>query len=93
MKNVPAAMLVQNAVARSTSESSLRCTIAAPSARSEKTRASVEKTITMLARPKSRGDSSRASRTATIMRPNWPTICDVAFQNRPPSTSRRIGPA
>ena len=51
VKARPAAALVQNTVERSASDSTFRCTRAAPNARSEKTSTRLEKTRTMPATP------------------------------------------
>ena len=51
VKPSPAATLVQNTVERSASVSTLRCTRAAPNARSEKTRTRLAKTRTIPATP------------------------------------------
>ena len=51
VNNTPVKIVIQNAVLRSSSVSTLRCTSAAPSARSEKTRTRLVKTKASVARP------------------------------------------
>ena len=68
MNTSPAPMEIQNAVDRSCSVMVLRCTRAAPSARSENTSTRLAKTSASIARPYSDGVSRRATKMAPAVR-------------------------
>src|SRR5829696_2983925 len=92
VKATPAPMVIQNAVQRSCSLISGRCTSAAPSARSENTSTRLEKTSASMARPYSSGTSRRATAIAPAVRMTWRTICAAPAQPRPRETRPCIPP-
>ena len=87
---MPPAIVTQNAVERSRSESSLRWTSAAPSARSEKTSTRLAKTSASMARPYSPGVSSRATTIAPANRISCSATCEPPVHATPRLTRECI---
>ena len=83
VNTTPLPTVSQNAVQRSSSLSVLRCTRAAPKARSEKTSTRLAKTSAAAARPYSPGVSRRAMTIATTNRVSCSMTWDAPTQARP----------